>query len=152
MGTIIIPKSNLKETFLILDDEPEHIFWLVDYIKAQGFHSQLVTNAQEAIDAVQKNKYIGYIIDLNIPLGGWLPNIKSPNPAYDKYRGFYIAKYVRSQGVSGAHVIMYSAHSNDEIKNEVSLLYVDYVAKGRAGEFKTALTQMLQKTSNDTIK
>lgn len=143
MGTITIPNKFSDREILILDDEPEHIYWLVDYIETKGFSAKIVINAKEAIETIENVEYAGYVLDLNIPLGGWQPNVKSPNSVYDKYRGFYIAKYIRSQGVTGRRVLMYSAHSNDEINHEVSHLYVDYVAKGRAAEFKLAIGQLI---------
>lgn len=143
MDIMIIPKARSNDQFLIVDDEPEHIYWLLDYIEAKGFSTTLATNAEEAISHANSKIFRGYVIDLNIPLGSWEPNIGSPNPTYDKYIGLYIAKYIRTQGAPGRSVIAYSAHSNNEIKTEIELLYIEYVAKGRAAEFKSAINPML---------
>ncbi|MFV3403274.1 response regulator [Pseudomonas sp. NY15463] len=140
---MIIPTKTSNNEIFILDDEPEHIEWLVEYLEAKGLSVTLATNAEEAIELVNINFYKGYILDLNIPLGTWQPNMQKTNTTYEKYKGLYIAKYIRSQGVASRNVIAYSAHTNTEIKTEADLLYIEFVAKGRAYEFKQAIKSMI---------
>lgn len=140
---MIIPTTTSDKEIFILDDEPEHIEWLVDYLESKKLTVTLATNAKEAVEAVNLKFYKGYILDLNIPLGSWQPNIQKPSSVYEKYKGLYIAKYIRTQGVASQNVIAYSAHTNSEIKAEIELLYIEFVAKGRANEFKQAIKSMI---------
>jgi CheY-like chemotaxis protein len=143
MGTLKLPNKYDPTRLLLVDDEPEYIYWLIDYIKAKGLEVTLATNVAEAIAAADETQFRGYIIDLNIPIGAWKPAFSVPEELYEKYKGFYAIKYVRTQGNIGKNVIAYSAHYNGEIKSEIGTLYCDYIAKGRAEEFKTGINEIL---------
>lgn len=112
-------------------------------IHSKNLKTIVANNVAEAIEAVNKSQFRGYIIDLNIPMGGWQPAFKAPNAVYDKYMGFYVIKYVRTQGNKGKNVMAYSAHQNDQIVSEISTLYCEYIAKGRAKEFKLGVEEIL---------
>lgn len=111
MATLKLPKTLLSTTILVVDDEPEHIQWLLDYIEAKGMKTQLACSVGEAVALAEKNQYRGYIVDLNIPLGNWTSVFKSTSDIYEKYKGFLVIKYVRTQGNLGQNVTAYSAHS-----------------------------------------
>lgn len=143
MANIKLPETLNSSTILIVDDEPEHIDWLIDYIHFKKLKTFVANNVAEAIAAVNKWQFRGYIIDLNIPMGGWLPAFQAPNAVYDKYMGFYVIKYVRTQGNIGRNVMAYSAHNNEQIASEIGTLYCEYIAKGRAKEFKLGVEEIL---------
>lgn len=143
MGPIILPKKTNNETILVVDDEPEHIEWLIDYIDNNKLHTLVANNVAEAIEAVNEFKFLGYIVDLNIPMGGWQSVFPAPSPTYDKYMGFYVLKYVRTQGNDGKKVMAYSAHNNEQISSEIRTLYCQYIAKGRVKEFKFGVKGIL---------
>ena len=140
MGALDIPSIYKDKAVLIADDEPEHLEWLVDFLKSIGLTVTLALNVEEAMAASQKTWYRIYIIDLNIPLGGW------PEPStsiFSKYPGFAIIQGIRSQGNDGRRVIAYSAHSNEQITSEMKRLYTDYIAKGRPLQLKERLRELL---------
>ncbi|WP_275272428.1 hypothetical protein [Limnobacter sp. P1] len=143
MATVNLPKALLRETILVVDDEPEHIQWLLDYIEAKGMKTQLACSVGEAVALAEKNQYRGYIIDLNIPIGNWTPIFKNPSDIYEKYRGFFVIKYVRTQGNLGQNVMAYSAHYNEQITGEAKTLYCEYTTKGRAKEFKAEVEKLI---------
>jgi CheY-like chemotaxis protein len=143
MATLKIPKSYDQGNILVADDEPEHVDWLVDYLKAKGFQVTLATNVAEAMNAIEKTNYRAYIIDLNIPLGGWVPDPPPPSETYDIYQGLYIIRASRTQGNAGARVIAYSAHYNEQIAADIKHLYCEYIIKGRARELKTDIERLL---------
>lgn len=143
MATIKLPKQLKSDTILIVDDEPEHIEWLLDYIVAKGLKTIVVNNVSEAITAASDAQFRGYIVDLNIPMGTWSPTFSVPNDTYEKYKGLFVIKYIRTQGNMGKNVIAYSAHINDLIASEIKLLYCEYIAKGRAKEFKLGVQELL---------
>jgi len=146
MAPINLPSSLHSDTILVVDDEPEHIEWLIDYIEARGLKTIVVNNVSQAIAAASSSQFRGYIVDLNIPMGDWVPTFAIPNDTYEKYRGLLVIKYVRTQGNKGRNVIAYSAHINDLINAEIKVLYSEYIAKGRAKEFKIGVEEMLTKS------
>lgn len=148
MANLTIPSSYESKSILIADDEPEHIEFLIDYLKSKGYAITFAKNGEEAIRACEKAKHRAYIIDLNIPLGGWNPG-PDPSPAYKRYPGLHIIRAARTQGNSGARVVAYSAHHNDDITTEIKQLYCEYIAKGRAIELKAAIAEIM---SNDPMQ
>lgn len=142
MANLTIPAIYDSKAILVADDEPEHIEFLLDYLTAKGFTINFAKNAQEAISASAKTRHRAYIVDLNIPLGGWNPG-PNPSPAYEKYPGLHILRSIRTQGNSGARVIAYSAHYNSQISTEIDRLYCEYIVKGRAKDLKDAITEIM---------
>jgi CheY-like chemotaxis protein len=140
---MIVPTHYDEKCILLADDEPEHIEWLADYLKGRGFTVQIVVNVKDAIEAVSQKKFRAYIIDLNIPLAGWVPHAKAKS-AYNQYQGLHIIQTVRTQGNPGIRVIAYSAHFNEQITTEIKSLYCEYVVKGRARELKQLLETVLK--------
>jgi CheY-like chemotaxis protein len=145
MATIRIPRTYAHSRVLLADDEPEHLDWLVDYLRGKGCDTVVVTNVRDAIDAVEMGLFRAYLIDLNIPLGGWKPTVMVKGTTYEDYHGLYILKLVRSQGNSGARVMAYSAHHNEQISLEIKRLYCRYVVKGRPKQLKDEIEQLLRR-------
>lgn len=143
MATIELPKKLLDDTILILDDEPEHIQWLCDYIRAKGMKIDLKNSVEDAILAANEAQYRAYIVDLNIPMGNWVPVFPTPSDVYEKYKGFYVIKYIRSQGNLGKNVSAYSAHYNEQIVAETKTLYCEYTSKDRVQDFKKDITTII---------
>ena len=143
MATLKLPETLLSTTLLVVDDEPEHIQWLLDYIEAKGMKTQLACSVGEAVALAEKNQYRGYIVDLNIPLGNWTSVFKSTSDIYEKYKGFLVIKYVRTQGNLGQNVTAYSAHYNEQITGEAKTLYCEYTTKGRVKEFKSEVEKLI---------
>jgi len=143
MATVKVPATYDAASFLIADDEPEHLEWLIDYLEARGVKVEVVINVEQAIKAIEAKKFGGYVIDLNIPLAGWEPYVNKTNPAYEHYQGLHIIQMVRTQGNGGAKVIAYSAHFNEQITAEIKTLYCEYFVKGRAHELKNKIDGLL---------
>lgn len=59
--------SKTEETVLIMDDEPHVLDWLTEYIEAQGYKVEIVSNVDHAIDALNRSSYRAAIFDLNVP-------------------------------------------------------------------------------------
>lgn len=140
MAALSIPTVYKDKAVLIADDEPEHLEWLVDFLESLGLTVTLALNVEEAMVASQKTWYRIYVVDLNLPLGGW----PEPNSSvFSSYPGFTIIQGIRSQGNDGRRVIAYSAHSNDQIAAEMKRLYTDYIAKGRPIQLKERIRELL---------
>lgn len=145
MEPIDLPNKLLSTTILVVDDEPEHIQWLLDFIQAKGMQTQVVCSVADAIAAAAENQYRGYVVDLNIPMGSWTPTFQIQNDLYEKYKGFYVLKYVRTQGNLGKNVTAYSAHYNEAIIKEIGVLYCEYTSKERARDFKAIIEIFINK-------
>jgi CheY-like chemotaxis protein len=141
MGTIKIPATYDTNSVLLADDEPEHLEWLVEYLEAKGKNVTIATNVREALEISETRWFRVYIVDLNIPLGGWP---ESTRAMYINYPGLAIIEAIRSQGNDGRRVIAYSAHLNDSINSEMRRLYTDYLAKGRPIQLKERLQELWQ--------
>lgn len=139
MGALSIPAAYDSESVLIADDEPEHLEWLIDYLRAKGKRVFIATNVNDALKTCEGQWFRVYIVDLNIPLGGWPEPVKT---IYRNYPGLSIIEAVRSQGSDGRRVIAYSAHLNESINSEMRRLYTDYIAKGRPIQLKERLQEL----------
>ena len=132
--------------FLVVDDEYEHIEFLPDFLKAKGFQVDVASNAGEALAYADKRKYRCYLIDLNIPLGDYQSNRELKSIEKD-YVGLRVIQVIRTQGVSGAQVVAYSAHENNAIKSEIDLFSCRYIVKGRVRELKDCIKSIVERTA-----
>jgi CheY-like chemotaxis protein len=142
MANLKIPSEYSAKKVLIADDEREHIEFLVDYLREKGFQVTFAENAKEALDASELTRYRAYFIDLNIPFGD-LALDNTANTTFSEYPGLHIIQAIRSQGNSGARVVAYSAHYNQQIATEIEKLYCKYIVKGRAKELKAEIAVIL---------
>lgn len=133
-----------KNSFLVVDDEYEHIEFLPDFLRSRGFDVDVASNASDALSLADKKKYRGYLIDLNIPLGKY-NSARALSTIQKDYIGLRVIQEIRTQGNSGATVVAYSAHENDAIKSEIGRLYCQYVVKGRVRDLKTQINLIIQR-------
>ncbi|MDF3865387.1 response regulator [Pseudomonas denitrificans (nom. rej.)] len=132
-----------EKSVLLVDDEPEYVQWLYDYLVAKGFDVDMAESVAEALKLADATNYRLYLVDLNIPDGSWKSPSEMPE-IYAQYKGLNVIRYVRSQGNAGRRVVAYSAHENDEIHAAIKTLYCQYVVKGRAKDLKMELESVLQ--------
>jgi CheY-like chemotaxis protein len=143
MVALAVPTEYNDRKVLVADDEREHVQFLLDYLEAKGFEVTFAESATEALAAAEKLRFRAYFIDLNIPFGSGMPAPESVNATYDHYVGLHIIRAIRGQGNSGARVLAYSAHHNEQITTEIDKLYCRYVPKGRARDLKDAFDTVL---------
>lgn len=132
-----------ENTVLLVDDEPEYLGWLCDYLVAKGLDVDMAESVAEALQCADAYSYRLYLVDLNIPAGSWAPSSVLPE-IYFQYKGLNVIRYVRNQGNAGRRVVAYSAHENDEIHAAIKNLYCQYVVKGRAKDIKREIESVLQ--------
>lgn len=131
-----------EKTVLLIDDEPEYLDWLHDYLVAKGLEIEIAESVSEAMKFADAADYRLYLVDLNIPAGDWaIPSNLSE--VYAQYKGLNVIRYVRNQSQAGRRVVAYSAHENDEIHAAISNLYCQYVVKGRARDIKQEIESVL---------
>lgn len=132
-----------EKSVLLIDDEPEYLEWLHDYLSEKGLNVEAAGSVAEAMRLADAADYRLYLIDLNIPAGGWTP-ASTLSDVYIQYKGLNVIRYVRSQGGAGRRVVAYSAHENDEIHAAIASLYCQYVVKGRAKDIKMEIVSVLK--------
>lgn len=132
-----------EKSVLLVDDEPEYLDWLRDYLVAKGFHVETALTADDAVRIASSADFRLYLVDLNIPSGGWVPQQPALSAIYDQYKGLQVIRYVRTQSNAGARVVAYSAHENKDIHAAIDKLYCKYVVKGRARDIKSEIEDIL---------
>jgi len=139
----MISREYKESTVLIVDDEPEYLAWLCDYLAKKGFEVEIAESVAEAVQLADAADYRLYLVDLNIPAGNWHPPASLPE-IYSQYKGFNVIRYLRNQTQAGRRVVAYSAHENDDIHAAINNLYCQYVIKGRAKDIKLEIDSVLQ--------
>ncbi len=133
-----------KDTVLLVDDEPQCLDWLVDYIVAKGYSIVTATTLEAALDLLRENRYRLVICDLSIPAPkNTLSFLQKENPAYALYPSAYIAHFARNLGHRARQVLVYSVHESQEIRDVAELLGVVYMTKGRPTQFKREIDSIL---------
>lgn len=126
-----------NKQILVVDDELSNLNWLFEYLINKKIDFDVAENGQKAEELIKSNDYDLYLIDLNIPhdsLSDWKRDI------YKAYPGLNVAQAVRTKGVSGGKVVIYSVHLTPELDHEViNRLSCRYVVKGRIKELKEVL-------------
>ena len=138
-------KSELKNTILIVDDEPHYMSWMFDFIESLGYKYTVRTDAQSGIQAFCEYRYRAVVVDLYIPASEQLKKeYGARNPLFAKYPGLIVADYARNRGERDRQVFLYSAWDVEEVETFANTLYIDYVVKGRPREFKHQLKRILE--------
>lgn len=137
-------RTTVSGTLVVVDDEMQHLTWLLDYLYSKGFEILPVDNANDAIDQTTKEVYRALIIDLNIPI---LPPLEqaaaSLGGVYVRYPGLFVARHARNSGYRDRQVVIYSVHKDPDVINEAKKLGCTYILKGRPREIMDELRQVL---------
>lgn len=149
-------RTSKFDTILIADDEPMNLRWLMDFIDAKGFKSELATNASDAIRQMSQFDFAGILVDLNIPVGDKpepLIDARGQQSAlYSEFPGLTIAKKALYLLNSGLNVIIYSVYQNEDIAREVYDLNCVCINKGQPQAIKIALLDVLSRAGNKKPK
>ncbi len=126
----------------LLDDEYTNISWLVEWLIAKGCRTETAASADEALEKLSGNvsNFDCFIIDLNVPSSVH----RGTGPIYTEYPGLAVAQKIRSWGIPGHKVVIYSVHLTPQLEVEIfNNLSCKYVVKGRPRELKNVLTKDL---------
>jgi len=133
-----------KRTVLLMDDEPQYLDWLVDYLKAKGYSVAHATTVDAAVGLLKKSKYRLVVCDLSVPVSEQLgKTITSELALYGKYPGAYVAYLARNLGQRSRQVVVYSVHDRAEIQELATRIGVQYITKGRPRQFKDEIDHVL---------
>lgn len=133
-----------KNTVLLVDDEPQYLDWLTDYLNAKGYQVITATRLDEAVKLLEQSRYRVVICDLSIPASNQLrQSIRMQQDAYGRYPGAFAAHYARNKGHRSKQVVLYSVHDTNEIQEIADRIGVQYLTKGRPGKFKMEIDKIL---------
>lgn len=131
-----------KMRVFLLDDEYTNISWLVEWLNMKGCLTETAASADEALKKLDGNvnKFDYFLVDLNVPSSVH----RGTAPIYSEYPGLAVAQKIRSWGVSGTKVVIYSVHLTPQLEVEIfEKLSCKYVVKGRPRELKNVLMKDL---------
>lgn len=140
-----------KDKVLIMDDEPNFLDWLIEYLEAKDFRVIIAVNVDEAIEKLNEENFRVAIFDLNVPASkDVLKKLEEKGSIHTEYRGLYAAEYARTTGLRGRQVIVYSVHDSEEVLRKCEKIGVQYLIKARPREFKKELNDILSYDPTET--
>jgi CheY-like chemotaxis protein len=134
-----------QQLVLVLDDEPEYLTWVADFLRTLDLDVQFVRTLPEAIAAISERVYRLILVDMNVPAHSAIePAMRERTPLVDKYPGLVLAVRARSAGYGQHSVIAYTVHDDDAIEAEMARLRCRYVLKGRPADFKAIVENAIK--------
>ena len=128
---------------LLIDDEPEYLGWVVEYLSSVEIQSEFSTSLNEALTSIQEKNYRLMLVDMNIPAEGAAAAL-AKNAVQQKYPGIIAAVKARSRGYGAHQVIAYTVHDDDAADAELAKLNCRYVLKGRPEALKAVIQASLR--------
>lgn len=137
-------KGNKSKKVLILDDEPEYLEWVKEFLESRGLSVEFVRTLPEALQALGKREYRLILVDMNVPgVETVAPRVLKEFPTATKFPGIALAVMARSLGYGAHSVIAYTVHDDEAAGKELGKLHCRYVLKGRAQIFKSVVDASL---------
>ncbi len=130
----------ISNVVLLIDDEPEYLGWVIEYIESLGLRSEVAVNLKEALANLERKGYRLVLLDLNIPAAGVAPTL-ARTPVAQKYPGIVVAQFCRNRSYDGGQVVAYSVHDDDAADAELTKLGCRYLLKGRPAELKRLIKE-----------
>jgi CheY-like chemotaxis protein len=125
---------------LIIDDEPEYLLWLFEFIESLGYKPEVRGTLAGGLAALREKRYRVVIVDMEIPAGGAIADMtRRHSPVAEIYPGIVAATTCRNQGYDRRQVFAYSVHDDSAADAELSKLDCEYVLKGRPEAIKRAI-------------
>jgi CheY-like chemotaxis protein len=141
-----VSKGDNSKQVLVLDDEPEYVQWIREYLEAKRLSVTFARTLREALQAIATKDYRLLLVDMNVPSDPDLPgDLRVRTPLIDKYPGLALAIQARNMGYGAHSVIAYTVHDDDAIDVELGKLNCRYVLKGRPQALKRVVDSSLTK-------
>jgi len=138
-------KGKTSKVALLVDDEPEYLGWVTEFLESLGLQFHLARNLPEALEAIEKTDYRLLLVDMNIPAGGASSALtRDRGPVAEKYPGIIVAIHARSKGYGAHQVIAYTVHDDDAADAELAKLHCRYVLKARPQVLKSVIRASLE--------
>lgn len=138
-------KGFKSKKVLILDDEPEFMMWVTDFLETLSLSSVSYKTVDEGLSALTNEEYRLFIVDMNIPASeSLIESSLSRMPLARRYPGMIFAQEVRNRGYGPHSVIAYTVHDDALIAAELNKMHCRYVLKGRPSILKSVINQSIQ--------
>ncbi len=132
------------DTIILIDDEPYHVLWMVDYLESKNYKVIRANYLNIALDYIESEIYRTLIIDLNIPVvPPYDKALADRGGAYARYPGLFLAERARNRGYRDRQVVIYSVHRDAEVSEEVRKIGATYILKGRPHMIKDEIDNIL---------
>jgi len=137
-------KGEDRKTVLVLDDEPEYLKWVQEFLQSRGFRVEFQTRLSDALRAMTAREYRLFLVDMNVPSQEDVDDLlRKEHPLAIRYPGLALAIEARNQGYGAHSVIAYTVHDDERIDAELSKLHARYVLKGRPEALKKVISASL---------
>jgi len=138
------PKGKGKQPhILIVEDEPENISWVYEFLDANGIRFTTMPTLPEALNILGKTKFDLIIIDMNIPaIDAITAKMLERSPLVERFPGIAVAQYCRDHGYSGRTVMAHTVHDDELADQELRKIDCKYLIKGRPREFKAEIKKI----------
>jgi CheY-like chemotaxis protein len=138
-------KGDKSKTVLVLDDEPEYLQWVEDYLESLGLKTEFVTSLPAALKRIQEKDYRLVLVDMNVPGKDVIDaRVLKSYPLAAKYPGIALAAAARNKGYGAHSVVAYTVHDDEAADKQLKKMYCRYVLKGRPQAFKKVITSSLK--------
>jgi CheY-like chemotaxis protein len=136
-------RPRLADTFLIADDEPYNLQWLIDYIEAIKYKVVVADTVDAALAELQRAQFRAVIADLSIPVLAQEVIFRGREPLFQSYPGLAIAESARSSGHLDRQVIVYSVYDDPLVRAYTAKIGCTYLRKGRPRQLKEEIDAVL---------
>jgi CheY-like chemotaxis protein len=136
--------NHAKEIIFLMDDEPQYLSWLVEYLESKGYAVETASNLGEAMQKLEPGKYRTVIADLSVPIPSEMRSlVEAEGKAYLDFPGLYLAHHARNIGYRNRQVVVYSVHDSATVAEVAARIGVCYITKGRPKMLKDELDNIL---------
>lgn len=137
-------KGVTSKVVLVLDDEPEYLTWVEEFLQTKGLRVQFSRTLAQAREALSKGEFRLLLVDMNVPPDADVPaDLRATVPLVEKYPGLALAVEARNKGYGAHSVIGYTVHDDDAIDAELTSRHCRYVLKGRPQALKAVIESSL---------
>jgi len=138
-------KGGNRKTVLVIDDEPEYLRWVEEFLRSRQMKVEFKTRLSDAIQAISARDFRLFLVDMNIPSSAEVdPSIRATHPLSMKYPGLAFAIEARNMGYGAHSVIAYTVHDDEGIDAELNKLHARYVLKGWPDALKKVIDASLR--------
>jgi CheY-like chemotaxis protein len=137
-------KGGDRKSVVILDDEPEYLQWVEDFLVSKGYAVHFCHRLSDGLRELVTRDHRLFIVDMNVPSPDDVdPDVMASSPLCQKYPGLAMAIEARNLGYGAHSIIAYSVHDDEAIDTELAKLHARYVLKGRPEVLKKVIAASL---------
>jgi CheY-like chemotaxis protein len=137
-------KGGDRRSVVVLDDEPEYLQWVGDFLESKGLVVIFKQRLSDGLRELSTRDHRLFIVDMNVPsVEDVSPEVVRASPLCSKYPGLAMAIEARNMGYGAHSVIAYTVHDDEALDAELTKLHARYVLKGRPDSLKRVVVSSL---------